>query len=518
MSGRVHAEAKADPKSSFTPVRTGLLAGSREKQLVSQPPLIQAKSTINQPNDRYEQEADRVAEQVMRMPEPLVQRQVEPEDDEEETLQSKPLANQITPLVQRQTDPLEEEEETIQAKPLVGQTPEVTPAISSDIQSMRGGGGSLSMPERIFFEPRFGADFSNVLVHNDTHAASVAQSVNARAFTFGHNIVFGAGEYSSDSLAGKKLLAHELTHVVQQNGGPTLFSAGKNSENIISNSHELSIVSIEFTGKSESHTSIRRQAAPTTQLKPHPCVSKIGTCEFYECLSNMTPGDRGGGYYWNYGRKYCKRFNNSSLMNDPKGARWVDCVTLNLHRALLSQCVKHGSDLEKVEQCAYATHAKVYTDCGICELDKFFINQLKVMIIPDLSDLWTAVGRKQILESVGRCVSRPFVFQMIIDRFTSWGNLDEEALGKKLAESAKANSVGNYAVILGIIELLSNSFDDDDVAYEFTKALTNTELETLAKTSDGRRILFMMKHAMQGGWTGEDEQHQIDRIDNKSRR
>jgi hypothetical protein len=75
---------------------------------------IQAKLVVGQPNYKYEQEADRVADAVMRMPEPGVQRQGEPE--EEETLQSKPLTNQITPLVQvqRQEEP-EEEEETLQA-------------------------------------------------------------------------------------------------------------------------------------------------------------------------------------------------------------------------------------------------------------------------------------------------------------------------------------------------------------------------------------------------------------------
>jgi len=79
---------------------------------------IQAKLAVEQSRDKYEQEADRVADAVMRMPDTEVQREVEPEE-EEETLQSKPLANQITPLVQvqRQEEP-EEEEETLQAKPL----------------------------------------------------------------------------------------------------------------------------------------------------------------------------------------------------------------------------------------------------------------------------------------------------------------------------------------------------------------------------------------------------------------
>jgi len=99
--------------------------GNQAVQRLIKSGALQAKLRIGQPGDVYEQEADRVADAVMRMPE--VQRQVEPEDEEEETLQSKPLASQITPLVQvqRQEEP-EEEEEMLQAKPLAGQ---ITPLV-----------------------------------------------------------------------------------------------------------------------------------------------------------------------------------------------------------------------------------------------------------------------------------------------------------------------------------------------------------------------------------------------------
>ena len=180
---------------------------------------LQAKLRIGQPGDMYEQEADRVADAVMRMPEPGVQRQVEPEEGEEEILQTKPLVDQITPVVQRQVEE-EEEEEMLQAKSREDATPEVTNDLESQINAIKGGGRPLSWSERSFFEPRFGTDFSNVRVHNDTGVASIARSVNASAFTFGHNVVFGAGEYSSDTLSGRQLLAHELTHVVQQRSHP----------------------------------------------------------------------------------------------------------------------------------------------------------------------------------------------------------------------------------------------------------------------------------------------------------
>ena len=177
---------------------------------------IQAKLRIGQPGDVYEQEADRVADEVMRMSEPEVQRQVEPEE-EEEILQTKQLVDQITPLVQRQVEE-EEEEEMLQAKNREDATSEVSHGLESQINAIKGGGQPLAESERAFFEPRFGYDFSRVRVHADTRAAESALAVNARAFTRGHHIVFGAGQHVPEMSEGQRLLAHELTHTVQQGG------------------------------------------------------------------------------------------------------------------------------------------------------------------------------------------------------------------------------------------------------------------------------------------------------------
>lgn len=179
----------------------------------------QAKLTIGQPNDKYEQEADRIAEEVMRMPDPKLQRQNEPpEEEEEETLQTKPLTNQISPLVQRQEEPPEEEEE-LQVKSKSGETSAVTPNLESHIQAMKGGGQPLPKSTRSYFEPRFGRDFSNVRLHQGVRAGDLARQLRARAFTVGADIAFAHGQYTSGSAADRRLLAHELVHVVQQRGG-----------------------------------------------------------------------------------------------------------------------------------------------------------------------------------------------------------------------------------------------------------------------------------------------------------
>jgi hypothetical protein len=160
--------------------------------------FIQPKLTINQPNDIYEQEADAMADKVMRMEQPGVQ------------LKSLPISS-----VQRKCEHCEDEEK-VQRKENNG---EETTA-DNNLENYVGGLGSAGQPlpneARNFYEPRFGFDFSNVKIHTDSVAAKSAQSINALAYTSGSNIVFNNGQYSPNTDSGKKLLGHELTHVVQQ--------------------------------------------------------------------------------------------------------------------------------------------------------------------------------------------------------------------------------------------------------------------------------------------------------------
>jgi len=176
----------------------------------------QAKLTIGQPNDKYEQEADRVADQVMHMSDADVAQRVETGTVQPMRIQ-RMCPECEDEMAKRQ--PMEEEEEVLQTKEMLGQTPHLGSGVESRIANMKGGGQSLDQTTRAFFEPRFGADFSNVRIHSDIRAVNVAQSTNARAFTLGQDIIFGAGEYLPNELPGRKLLAHELTHVVQQRGG-----------------------------------------------------------------------------------------------------------------------------------------------------------------------------------------------------------------------------------------------------------------------------------------------------------
>ncbi len=114
---------------------------------------------------------------------------------------------------------MEEDDDLLQAQTSNGQAPEVAPELASRINSFQSGGQPLPQPARAFFEPRFGADFSHVRVHTNAQAAASAKALNAKAYTLGQNVVFGGGQYQPGTRQGRRLLAHELTHVVQQAPG-----------------------------------------------------------------------------------------------------------------------------------------------------------------------------------------------------------------------------------------------------------------------------------------------------------
>jgi len=168
-------------------------------------PFFQAKLTVNTPGDAHEQEADQVADQVMRM-----------KEDEEPVVQRMPL----TPVnsVQRMCAECEEEQggkvqrQETASSSASGQT--APPVVSQVLSS--GSGSPMDKGTRQFMEQRFGQDFGQVRIHTGGQAAESATAIQAKAYTSGKDIVFGAGEYRPESGEGRRLLAHELVHVGQQ--------------------------------------------------------------------------------------------------------------------------------------------------------------------------------------------------------------------------------------------------------------------------------------------------------------
>ncbi len=196
---RVNANTEELEAGAVTTASTRFARGFRQLPLhPNAASKVQPKLTVSTPGDQYEQEADRVADQVMCMPVSYLQQssvcctgcpRCRTEQGDREPLQAK--------LIQQNNA-------GEASWPLI-----VQKAIFSSNQP-------LDSAERVFMESRFGHDFSNVRVHTDTRAGESARALAARAYTVGTNVVFGAGQYSPGTTSGRRLLAHELAHVVQQ--------------------------------------------------------------------------------------------------------------------------------------------------------------------------------------------------------------------------------------------------------------------------------------------------------------
>jgi hypothetical protein len=178
---------------------------------------VQTKLNIGAPGDKYEQEADQMADRVMSMNALANPQSVQRVSEGEEEVQRSPLAASITPLIQRFS------EEEFQTKPSVQKAGEsgasqAGASLESRLSSQKGGGTPLDDEVKSFMEPRFGTDFSGVRIHTGGDAVSMNKELHAQAFAHGSDIYFNEGKYNPGSNEGKQLLAHELTHVVQQTG------------------------------------------------------------------------------------------------------------------------------------------------------------------------------------------------------------------------------------------------------------------------------------------------------------
>jgi len=149
---------------------------------------IQPKLKINSPGDKYEQEADRIADRVVSISDQSIQRKCS----------------------------RCEEKEQIQTKTNGNSGMQVSNGLTNKISHSRGNGQALDSTTRSIMENRIGADFSRVRIHSGNRASEMSREINARAFTVGKDIYFDQGEYAPSSKEGKRLLAHELTHTIQQ--------------------------------------------------------------------------------------------------------------------------------------------------------------------------------------------------------------------------------------------------------------------------------------------------------------
>jgi Domain of unknown function (DUF4157) len=208
---------------------------------------IQAKLTVGAADDPYEREADRVASQVMSMSAGApsgVTRTKRTFGKEDDAIAQRTHA--VTPMAQR-------------SSPDLSGSFDASHDVERQISSNRGGGNPLPAKLRSELEPRFGADFSNVRVHTGAQSDTLNRSIGAQAFTHSNHIYMASGKYNPGTGAGKHLLAHELTHVVQQSDGAVKRFPYKNKQNnLASDSMDKGVGIREMRGREE--IDIRRKA------------------------------------------------------------------------------------------------------------------------------------------------------------------------------------------------------------------------------------------------------------------
>ena len=293
----------------------------------SRPPHLQAKLKVGRPGDKYEHEADAAADRVLRMTD-TDQIQMQPIEEEEEELMPKlrmqPIEEEeemMQPKIQMQTE--EEEEELLQPKLIQKQacsscgdkelpgkqtsSTDVQNSPSSHIESCCG--QALPDSTRGFFESRFGHNFRNVKVHTCDSAVQMNSQLGSQAFTYDNNIFFNKGKYNPENPEGRQLLAHELTHVVQQNNSngaiqrkltveddyPKKYvdsfigkqKKGKDISESLSNTERLGFVSI-LLGKLSPHFNVEGTGQVKSAGKKEPELVKDSKATASCCMHILT--------------------------------------------------------------------------------------------------------------------------------------------------------------------------------------------------------------------------------------
>jgi hypothetical protein len=227
----------------------------------------------------------------------------------------------------------------------------LTPWVKTQLNKRKGMGHPLPPHVQDFMESRFGTDFSGVKVHTDFKAVQLSRELNAKAFTHGSDIYFNQGKFDPGTNEGKRLMAHELTHVVQQGGSFVQPIKGVNT------------------------LMIQKTSRLCTEERPYSedCSRYIGSgsssCEFYKCReANNECRCNERGYYIGYGLKYCDRFNRITRpILSPAGQRWIDQTTACLQNHINSH-VAWDAPCSDVKKKAFESHPGCYVRSGICFL------------------------------------------------------------------------------------------------------------------------------------------------------
>lgn len=281
---------------------------------------IQAKFRVNQPGDRCEQEADSVADRVMRMA-------------------VSPNAGGCAGRLQRKCDRCDEDKMIVQRKAARGQV--AAPGVVHD--ALNSPGQPLDSSTRSFMESRFGYDFSGIRVHSDDLAARSAHGVNALAYTVGHHVVFGHGQYIAGDGASQRLLAHELTHTIQQGAAPTLPS----NSNRIAVARGIEHASTLQRQAAEERTYNIQLTYPPSQTESFQGLTRAEALKQLHHFANVVDAHLEGGLA---GHKYLKEIHDDQYIvagiSDFFGGRSIPSLAIweapRIYLNLAQALIKHG--------------------------------------------------------------------------------------------------------------------------------------------------------------------------------
>jgi hypothetical protein len=255
----------------------------------------QSASRVSSPSDPAEKEAEATAKSVMRMP-----------ASEPPAASTGPVASRggggriLSPQLQqpgiaRSTEPVLQRQER-RVLPAIARKadgsriarkedgpPQVTPQVAADIENGQAGGRPLPSTVRRFMEPRFRADFGHIRIHTGDHAARLSRQLRARAFTFGNQIYFAQGQWSPETPEGQELIAHELTHTIQQG------AAVQRSEDTSAAPQPASV----STSASAPEVQRSEQVSVNQHATPH--VQRLGlsdALDYFADKANLIPGFR----------------------------------------------------------------------------------------------------------------------------------------------------------------------------------------------------------------------------------
>ncbi|MBK6958410.1 MAG: DUF4157 domain-containing protein [Nitrosomonas sp.] len=358
-------------------------------------------------------------------------------------------------------------------------------------------------------EERFGHDFSDVRIHADSHAAASARSVDALAYTVGHNVVFDGGQYAPHTQNGRDLLAHELAHVVQQSSGSFLTSL---SENQLEHQADEAAQSVS-TGKlvpqlGTTDVVLARKPKSGIKLVPQRITLKDQSGQiavFYDGSPVATI---------NYKAQNGRAETSSSQGKD--GNEWIVIVTpagsdatfsvtpqyTQLYEAgrLALSDLQSDYDFEKGEEYT----GKTFRISAKAEQNATppSVPDPKASPTPQVKSPAPAQPEKKLEKPQAKSPDQ------LIGESSTLNFLDEEKLGNDLLKYALAGDTTTVDVTLDQID----STDRDDVALGFVSHATTEQLAKLAETEHGRKLLLRLYDELTSGHLGNDEKEQAERL------